>query len=286
MYDYHLHSTNSPDGRLTVNETCEILIDKGFKEIAFTDHVDFDCPGRPDPVLDYERYSREIDQAREIFAGKLEIVKGLEIGLQPKAIPKSIDFVTNHQFDFIIGSVHYVDGLELFNGDFCAGKQREEAYRLYLEAVDRVVESFPYFHVLGHLDVVRRYAGFADRRISIKEFPQLLDRILIKLVESGRGIEVNSSGFRFQLEDTLPSLDVVKRYRELGGQIITVGSDAHRRDAVGYKIEEAYGVVQAVGFNHISLFREGRPINVVLPRWQNTSLFEGGLPAEGIISRR
>ncbi|ATW23866.1 histidinol-phosphatase HisJ family protein [Candidatus Formimonas warabiya] len=265
MYDYHLHSTNSPDGRLSIEEVCELAIQKGFKEIAFTEHLDYDCPGHIDLLLDYEKYSEEIDRAREKYFGALNIVKGLEMGLQPQVMERNRDFVRKNPFDFIIGSVHHIDGLQLFNGDFCQGKRREEAYRSYLQEVDRLVETFADFHVLGHMDVIRRYPGFDDRTISTREYADLIDSILKKLIRSHRGIEVNSSGFRFKLADTLPTLDVVTRYRELGGEIITVGSDAHRTDAVGYKIEEAYQVLKTSGFNYVCLFRNGAPIKVPLP---------------------
>lgn len=265
MYDYHLHSTYSQDGHLTINEICEIQIKKGFKEIAFTDHVDYKFAGDRDFVLDYKNYSKDIARAKETYSGVLEIIKGLEIGLQPNTIQQNIDFVTNHQFDFVIASVHFVNGLNLFNGDFCRNRRRKDAYREYLTYLADVVESFPCFNVLGHLDGVRRYPGFEDRLISTEEFPELLDRILIQLINTGRGIEVNSSGFRFQVDDTLPSLNVVKRYRELGGEIITVGSDAHKENACGTKIAEACRVIKAGGFDHISLFRDGKPKKVAVP---------------------
>jgi len=265
MYDYHLHSTYSQDGHLTINEICDIQIRNGFKEIAITDHVDYQFSGHRDFVLDYENYSKDIARAKETYGGELEIIKGVEIGLQPNTIQQNIDFVTNHQFDFVIGSVHFVNSFNLFNGDFCSNRKREDAYREYLQFLEDAINGFQYFNVLGHLDGVRRYPHFEDRVISTEEFPELLDRILIQLINTGRGIEVNSSGFRFQVEDTLPSLNIVKRYRELGGEIITAGSDAHKENACGAKIKEAYGVIKAGGFNHICLFRDGKPIKVHLP---------------------
>jgi histidinol-phosphatase (PHP family) len=272
MYDYHLHSTYSQDGHLTINEICEILIKKGFKEIAITDHVDYKYAGIKDFVLDYENYSKDIARANERYAGELEIIKGVEIGLQPHTIQENIDFITNHQFDFVIASVHFVNGENLFNGDFCGSRTREKAYREYLHCLADLIESFSYFNVLGHLDVVRRYSGYQDRFITSEEFPDLIDRILRQLVKTGRGIEVNSSGFRFQVDDTLPSLNIVKRFQELGGKIITVGSDAHKKEACGNKIEEAYRVIKDGGFNHICLFREGKPIKVPVPDRQFASL--------------
>ena len=265
MYDYHLHSTNSADGRLSVDEVCSIMIEDGFQEIAFTDHLDYDCPNKDDLVLDYVRYSADIEEARQKYTGLIHIAKGMEIGLQPQSVEKNIEYTLKNNFDFVIGSVHFVDALELFTGDFYRGKGREEAYPYYLEEVCRMVESFSNFNVLGHLDVVRRFKGFENRTMETDEFSDLIDAILKMLIESGRGIEVNSSGYRYGLNDTLPSLNVVKRFRELGGEIVTVGSDAHRIDAFGYKISESFRVLKRAGFDHVCLFREGKPIMVDIP---------------------
>ncbi|MEL7565968.1 MAG: histidinol-phosphatase HisJ family protein [Dehalobacterium sp.] len=265
MYDYHLHSTYSQDGHLTINEICEIQIKNGFKEIAITDHVDYNFAGNRDFVLDYENYSKDIARAKETYRGVLKIIKGVEIGLQPDTIQQNINFVTNHQFDFVIGSVHFVDGSNLFNGDFCHNRKREDAYREYLQFLEDAIKDFPYFNVLGHLDGVRRYPEFEDRLISTEEFPELIDRILVQLINTRRGIEVNSSGFRFQVDDTLPSLNIVKRFRELGGEIITAGSDAHKENACGANISEAFRTIKAGGFDYLCLFRDGKPIKVHLP---------------------
>lgn len=265
MYDYHLHSINSPDGWLTIEEVCQIALSMGLKEIAFTEHLDYDCPGNVNLIVDDQKYSRDIQEAREKYHGLLHVVKGLEVGWQPQVTEASAHFITQHHFDFIIGSVHHVNGQELFNGDFCQGRTRDEVYRTYLQAVYNMVKGFPYFHVLAHLDVIRRFKGFSDRTMTTREFPDVLDAILKQLVDTGKGIEVNSSGFRNGLNDTLPGVDVVKRYRELGGEVVTVGSDAHRSQAVGFKIPEAFQVLKEAGFNYVCLFRKGRHIKVPLP---------------------
>jgi histidinol-phosphatase (PHP family) len=265
VYDYHLHSNNSADGKRSIDEVCSIMIERGFKEIAFTDHLDYDCPAQNDHLLDYDRYSADIEEARQKYGRLIHIIKGMEIGLQPQVVEKNVEYTLKNKFDFVIGSVHHVDNLELFTGDFCQGKIREEAYPYYLEEVCRMVESFHNFHVLGHLDVVRRYKGFENRTMTVEEFPDLIDAILKNLIETGRGIEVNSSGYRHGLNDTLPSLNIVKRFRELGGEIVTVGSDAHRGDAFGYKITESFRVLKEAGFAHVCLFREGNPIMVDIP---------------------
>lgn len=265
MYDYHLHSINSADGSLTIDEVCRQAIKMGFKEIAITDHLDYDVPGKEDFLLDYESYTKEIEEAKEKYQGIINIVKGLEIGFQPHVRDKNNNFITKHQFDFVIGSVHNINGLGLFNEDYYQEKTRKNAYTTYLQQVEFMVEKFPYFHVVGHLDVIRRFPGYSDRTMSIPEFKNQLEAILIKLIDSGKGIEVNSSGFRFGLNDTLPTLDVVKRYRELGGEIITVGSDGHRIHSIGSRIEEAFWVLKQAGFNYVCLFRNGKPFKVDLP---------------------
>lgn len=265
MYDYHMHSKHSQDGYLTIDEICKVQIKNGFQEIAITDHVDYKFAGCHDYVINDKEYTRDIVEAREKYKGRLEIVKGVEIGLQLNTVQQNIDFVTKHQFDFVIASVHFIKGLNLFNGDFFRNKEKEDAYGEYLQFLLDVITGFPNFNVVGHLDGVLRYPGFQDRVINMDKFSELIDRILIELIDTGRGIEVNSSGFRFGVEDTLPSLNIVKRYRELGGEIITAGSDAHQENTFGVNIEKSFRTIKAAGFDYISLFREGKAIKVSLP---------------------
>lgn len=265
MYDYHLHSTNSPDSRMTVDEVCQQAIKVGLKEIAFTDHLDYDCPGEVEFVIDYLRYTREIEDVRKKYHGVLNIVMGLEVGLQPHVMKENEQFVSEHKLDFVIASVHNIDGLGLYNGHFFQEKSRKESYRSYLETLYNMLKSFSHFNVIGHLDAIRRYSGYKDRTMTLKEFPDELDAILHLLVQKGKGIEINSSGFKFGLDDTLPSLEIVKRYRELGGEIVTVGSDAHTVASVGNNLNVAFKVLKSAGFNHVCLFREGNPCNVDLP---------------------
>lgn len=265
MYDYHLHSINSADGRLTVDEVCREMAKQNFREIAITDHLDYNCPGGGDSLLDYQKLSAEIKEARDRYQDQMNIALAIEIGLQPASLIKNQEFLKTHSFDFIIGSIHHVDGLEIFNGDYCRGKKREEAYSHYLEEVLRMVRDFSEFNVLGHLDVIRRFPGFENRRLETGEFSEFLEEILRTLAETGRGIEVNSSGYRYGLDDTLPSVSIVRRFRELGGEIVTVGSDAHRIGTYGYKIGESFRVLKEAGFQYLSVFRQGKPQQVKIP---------------------
>ena len=227
-YDYHVHTDFSEDGRTTIEDMCLSAIERNIVEIAVTDHLDIDYPDRDFQFdLDYSAYSASIDRARERFDGRLNIVKGLEIGLQPHILDECASFLEGKDFQFVIASVHAVSGMDLYGDDFHRQKTKKAAYTEYLEELLACIKSFRLFNVVGHIDLIKRYGSYQDRSMKYSDFGDLLDQIFEELISTGRGLEVNTSGFRYNLQSTMPGFDLLKRYREMGGEILTIGSDAH-----------------------------------------------------------
>ncbi len=260
FYDYHVHTAFSEDSSMGMEEMCLGAVERNIVEIAVTDHLDIDYPDRDFQFdLDYAAYSAAIDHAREKYHGRLNIVKGIEIGLQPHILDECAAFLEGKDFQFVIASVHAVSGMDLSGDEYYRQKTKKAAYIEYLEALLACIKNFKAFNVVGHVDLLRRYGSYRDKSMKHSDFGDLLDLVFEELISTGRGLEINTSGFRYKLQSTLPDLDLLKRYRELGGEILTIGSDAHTPHHLAYYFSAAYQVVKKAGFDYITRFPHGKP---------------------------
>lgn len=264
MFDYHVHTRFSADGRMTMAEACTRAAELGIAEIAFTDHVDYVYPGSPLKwEFDPDEYEREAAACERLFGGRPAVVRAVEIGMHAESHARNREFVRSYPFDFLIGSVHIVGDDDLDNGDFFKGRTVDEAARVYLETVYRCVCDYTEFNVLGHLDLFKRYLHFldADRNdVNWADCTDIIEAIFRRLIETGRGIELNMSGYRTAPGYTLPEPEMVKIYRRLGGEIITVGSDAHFGRQVGLKFGVGYEILKQAGFKYVTTFRQRCPV--------------------------
>lgn len=253
--DYHTHSSFSLDSDAPMENMIISAISKGLNEIAFTDHVDFD---KRYPFTDYNKYIPVIMNYREKYKDRIHIVFGVEIGLENQWADKINPFSRGFPFDFIIGSSHATKKYDLYfdQKEFFCTRTKEEAYNTYFEEIYKNILACDNFNVYGHLDFVSRYGMYKDNTLEYKDYSDIIDTILKELIFRNKGIEVNTSGFRYGIDNTYPSLTILKRYKELGGEIITCGSDSHTVSGVGAYIDYAYELVKSVGFKYISVFRE------------------------------
>lgn len=268
MMDYHLHSTYSIDSLMSMEDACLRAIQAGLAEIAFTDHIDIDWPDTTIPPFDIrmlDKYFEDIEKMRDRFRGQLVIKRGIEIGLQPHILDECADIVESYPFDFVIGSIHLIDSLDPYVGEFYKGKTKKQCYEEYYQEVLKLIKSFDQFNVLGHLDYIKRYSPFPveenDHLVGI----HIIDEILKTLIHKGKGLEVNTSGYRHASESPMPHPDIIKRYRELGGEIITLGSDAHAPEQVAFKFETALQEIKRSGFNSLTSFTAMQPEFVSIP---------------------
>ncbi len=261
MFDCHVHSSFSGDSDMKCEEAINTAINMGLEGLAFTDHLDFDYPDYDDVFLiDFEKYSDFMDQMKENFRGKIKVLKGVEVGIQPHVIESSLDVVNKYDFDIVIASVHIVDKLDLHNGDFCKSKTQKESYTRYLEEVLKTVDSFSNFDIFGHIDLIRRYGCYDDKTLKYNDYTDLIDTILTKLINMGKGIEVNTSGFRYKLDSSMPDFEIIKRFRELGGEIISTSSDAHYPEHIAYKFDYVNEILSKSGFNYTTHFEQRKPV--------------------------
>ncbi|RKD34419.1 histidinol-phosphatase HisJ family protein [Thermohalobacter berrensis] len=261
--DYHIHSHFSGDCNTPMEDIVKHAVNLELKEIAFTDHVDFDYPS-PDPnfEIDFDDYLEKFNEIKDKYNHKINIILGIEVGLQPHISDKIKKLVNKYPFAFVIGSIHAADRMDLYNGDFFRGKSQKNAYLRYFENVLENIKIHDEFDVLGHIDYIIRYGNYETKKLSYNDYTDIVDTILKSLITKGKGLELNTSGYRYKLDQTHPQFSILKRYKELGGSIITIGSDSHIVEDICSHFKKAYNLLERAGFNKITLFRNRTPIFV------------------------
>ncbi|MBU1142807.1 MAG: histidinol-phosphatase HisJ family protein, partial [Firmicutes bacterium] len=202
-------------------------------------------------------YQKEIARVR--IEENFNVYMGVEIGYQPHLNERMTNFLKSYPFDFVICSIHLGDGLDFYNGDFFKGKTQAEAYRRYYEIVLHAVKSYDDYDVFGHLDYIIRYGGYENRTYQLKDYAEILDEILMTIIKKGKGLEINTSGIRYGLGVLHPGIDLLKRYKELGGKIITFGSDTHKIKDYYDGFEEAKKMLLEAGFEYVTVFKNRKP---------------------------
>ncbi|MDR1835965.1 MAG: histidinol-phosphatase HisJ family protein [Fusobacteriaceae bacterium] len=255
--DYHLHTAFSNDSTQDMEESVIRAIELGLREIAITDHFEhdvetFDFEG--EYGLNRPAYIAKVREMQEKYKNQILIKLGVEIGAQPQLADYYPGELRRDPWDFIIASCHTIDRIDLFFGKVQEGKTRDEMQDLYFRHVLELVKNYDCFSVFGHLDYVTRYGGPQFRGLNYeRQFP-VIDEILKTLVAKGKGIEINTSAFRYNEGRFYPHPDVVKRYFELGGEILTVGSDAHRKEDIARDMDRVSDFLKGIGRKYITVF--------------------------------
>lgn len=263
--DAHMHTAFSTDSSAPVEDMLEASAERGLAAVCITDHMDLDFPpeegaGEGAFLFDTEEYFRTLLPLREKYKERLEVRIGIEIGLQPHLGEPYKQLVRAYPFDFVIGSVHLIRRMDPYFGKLFRGRTDAEVYRQAFVETLQCIEGVEDFDVLGHLDYVVRYGKHQAEEYSYRAFSDEIDAVLRRLVFTGKGLEMNMAGVKYGLGFPNPHPDVLRRYRELGGEIITVGADAHRPEHVGYDFEEAGQLLEACGFRYYTEFRGRKPV--------------------------
>lgn len=257
MLDYHVHSTCSGDGKASVEQMCARAVELGICEIAFTEHVD----NNPEDIcydkFDLDSFCRQTDLAQAKFGEALRIVKGAEFG-EPHLYRRQLEELCDSGgLDFIMGAVHWV-GDTIVAVDAFADSDVERLYYSYFDEVLKAVECGG-FDVLAHFDLVKRFGVKYAGPFRLEPFREQIASILTVMIERGIALEVNTSGLRQPCAEPFPSLEILKLYRELGGELITVGSDAHRIEQLGFGLRQGLSLIRAAGFDAVALYHERKP---------------------------
>lgn len=254
--DYHMHTSFSGDCDFEMEKEIQVAIQNGLEEICFTEHIDHLIKRSFD--ADLEAYQQEFKRCKSIYGNQITLKFGVEFGVQRHTTAYFEKDMQNYDFDFVILSCHQVQDLQLWNKEFQNGKTQEQMNRGYYEEIYQSMIRYKKYCVLGHLDAIKRddpYGEYEDENVI-----DIITKILKQAIADGKGIEVNTSNFRYGLKDLTPSRKILKLYYDLGGKIITFGSDTHQKEHVGYKIEEVKKVVKEIGFTHFCTFEKMKPI--------------------------
>ena len=284
--DSHLHTDLSPDSDVPIDAYAALAVEQGIAELAITDHVDFDAR---DPAYDYATFDdreRSVREAAERWAPRGVLIRfGAELTYNRSWEADLRAHLARHAYDFTIGSVHdwpdspYVPGRV---ATWAADRSLDEALAPYLAEIAAAAGS-GLFDAIGHLDVVRRYLHGTFSAPEIFGAVELFEPALRALVDSGTALELNSSGYRHPAGEAYPGPPLVARYRELGGQRVTAGSDAHRKGHFAWGLEAGYRVLAEAGFTALTFRRGGDRVAVDLPARVRVPGAAGASPNTGRV---
>lgn len=257
MFDYHMHSTISGDGKSTASEMVQAARAAGLKEICFTDHMDYILnPEKVAMSIDIDAYGRAYDN---LEAPGLLIRRGVEFGLTSWNQKEVAEFLKLRHFDFVLGSLHYIEDVDPYEACYWEGRSVKEGYRVYLEELLECVKVHDDYDVLGHLTYACKSPHNPTHEpLLFEDFHEITDEIMKIVISKGKGMEVNTSGVD-AAGVFLPSADYLRRFKELGGEIVTIGSDAHNTVRVGQYADQALEMLRDI-FGYVCTFADRKPI--------------------------
>lgn len=248
--DLHLHSNYSSDSRITPEEVIDQAIIKKIEVIAITDHADFAAgDSRFEPTA-YLKHLRTLSDRQTAIT----VLCGVELGIQAEHARQCNNFLNGQNFDFIIGSMHRSNERDFYNGEFFTEKTAEQCWETYFRETLRAVKACSNFDVMGHVDIIRRYNITRNTLPPAAVLP-LVDELFLWLIDNGKGIELNTSGLRYGLDSVHPTKPMLQRYKDLGGKIVTIGSDSHRIENIGENFSLAIDMLKSCGFTHHAWFK-------------------------------
>lgn len=269
--DYHVHSAFSDDSIYPMEAVIQDAIAMGLDEICFTDHVDYGIKDDWDSAaeiryrgktplanVDYPAYVAMIKEMQLKYNKDIHIKMGLEFGIQMHTIPQFEKLFNRYSFDFILLSIHQVEDKEFWTQDFQKGRTQDEYIKRYYEEMLNVVKCYKDYSVLAHMDLITRYDKKGN--YPFEKISDIIEEILRIVIVDGKGIEINTSSHRYGLNDLTPAKDILMLYKKLGGSIITLGSDSHKKEDLGTYIMETKKVLLEMGFDMHCTYKKMKPI--------------------------
>lgn len=276
--DNHVHTQFSSDSQTPMEQMLKQAIACGLTSICFTDHMDYDFPdigNGMDFLFDPDAYFKELHRLQALYP-QIQIRQGVELGLKPDLTEKCQALTTSYPFDFIIGSTHLVDNFDPYFPAYWEGKTEKEGIERYYKITLENIHAGIDFDVYGHIDYIIRYTPTqqANRANGIHsesymssclhDSIDIIEEILRTLIEQGRGIELNTAGLKYGLGHPHPHELVLKRYRELGGEILSIGSDGHQPEHLAYDFAKVPQILHDCGFRYYTEFAGRKPVMIPL----------------------
>ena len=260
LCDFHNHTAFSADSDTKPEKMIEKAIDLGLKYICITDHMDLDFPyPEYDFTFSVPEYFKKLEELRQRHEKQINLLTGIELGLQPGLRSRLAKMLAEHSFDFVIGSSHIVDRMDPYFPEYWNGKEEAAGIQRYFETILENIAEFDDIDVYGHIDYIVRYAPSKATNYSYRNYREILDEILKTLVSKNIGLECNTAGFKYGLGFPNPHMNILKRYRELGGEIITIGSDGHVPEHLAYDFHRVPSILANCGFDYYTIFKQRKP---------------------------
>lgn len=261
LADYHVHSTCSPDGHQTMAQAAQAAVAAGLQELCFTNHVDTVTWGSYQPVHhhDWPSERSQLQEAQALWGDRITLRLGAELGEAPLSFARAEELLAGQELDFVIGSIHLAgkkfDYMDLYNIEKGPKTYYDSVIHSYLDEV-MALARWGRFQVLGHLTLPLRYINeHWGEQVSFAAHMDRVEELLRLLIDRGIGIECNTN----RGNEPLPGAEILRLYRRLGGEIITLGSDAHRPEDVGCCIARRQQLLRDCGFRYFTTFAQGRP---------------------------
>lgn len=256
MYDYHTHTAFSDDCDVSMETMLQGAIKTGMKEIAITDHYD---PGYDDPdfpfILDFEAYHKALLNAEKRYKDQITVVKGMEIGIMDSQLQECSRAADAFAYDFIIGSFHSLGKQDLYRYDFSKADRPKKLEEFYTY-VNHCLKEYKNYDIVGHLTILDRYIG---EIYDYAPYMDIIEDTLKTIIYDGKGLEINTSSFKYKTGIWLPREEVLKLYRQMGGEILTFGSDSHQPEYFMQHFDEAHELARSLGFKYQCTFRQRKP---------------------------
>ncbi len=253
--DYHIHTDNSFDSKAKMQDYCQRAIELGLIEVAFMEHFDLNPSDESKGYFNYEKYMAEIKDCRTLFGDRLKIRAGLELGEPHEYHHLQEDFKVGKDFDFFIGSVHFVKG-QVIHRTYEEHVTANDICREYFSELWQTVERGN-FNILAHIDVIKRYLPAGSGVYNPYPFKEILLAILQSAIRQNIAVEINSSGMRQRLREPLPAWEILSWYKNLGGKHIVFASDAHKVEDLAGHYKLALEGIRHLGFADFSYWHEG-----------------------------
>lgn len=267
--DLHMHTSSSFDGNYSADAMTESAITHELATIAFTDHFDVDFYERHNLGLRQQTSYEDICLAKEKYADKISILRGIEMGQPTYDVALTEKSLAKYEYDFIIGSIHNLREMPDFGDLRYREMPLDEIYSLldkYFEE-ELILAKWNGFDTLAHLTYPMRYIVQAGRNeVELSRYDGITDEIFRTLIANGKALEINTSGLRQPIGKTMPTENYVRRFKELGGELLTLGSDAHFTEHTGAGIDEGYAIAERCGFEYVTYFKDRKPVQVKIEK--------------------
>lgn len=254
--DYHMHSNASCDSRASMAEMCRSAMSRGIYEVAFTEHLDLHPDDSCTRYYKPEVYFERLAAARhELAPHGMMIRAGIEIGEIHRWGDEIRPILEAWPYDVVLGSMHWVGDNSVFDAEFFRTHTEQETIEAYFIELEQMVRVGG-FDVLSHPDVIKRVAYTVYGHFDITQWEDVVRPVWQACIDMGIGIEINTAGLRIEVNQAHPAIEALRWYREMGGELLTFGSDAHRPEHVGYGLASVMDIARQAGFDHVCSYEQ------------------------------